>query len=136
MRFSQVLRGRAYLYWIQKKYTTERMFRIIGADGMTNEELVINKRVADKIANDVTVGKYDITLSYENKTQVERERNLMMMRDIQKNMTPEYQAVIAKWILTLSDIPQKEQMVNEVNMVMQQQQQLQQMQMQQVPANR
>jgi len=138
MRFSQTLRGRAYLFWIQKKYTSERMFRIIGADGMTNEELVINKRDADKIANDVTTGKYDITLSYENKTQVERERNLMMMRDIQKNMTPEYQAVIAKWILALSDIPQKEQIVGEVNMVMQQQQQIQQMQQmqQQIPANR
>lgn len=132
MRFSQILRGKAYIYWIQKKYTTERIFRITGANGMTQEQININVRVAGQIANDITIGKYDITLSYENKTQTERERNLLMLQELAEKLPPEYQPIVARWRISLSDLPQKEMIANELamqqQMLAQQQQQQQMMQ--------
>lgn len=125
---TKILRGLAVLYWIQKKYTTERMFRIIGTDGMTQQEVTINQNLAGTIHNDITTGKYDITMEVEGKTQSERERNQLMCFETAQKLPPNspYVGIFLKEGLQLSDIPQKDKVFAEVAQVQQQQSQMQQ----------
>ncbi|MFH1738015.1 MAG: hypothetical protein ABIH23_03325 [bacterium] len=128
---TKVLRGLAMLHWIQKKYTTERIFRIIGNDGMTKQEVTINQNLGGKIHNDVTIGKYDITMEIEGRTQSARERNELMISQEIQHLPPNspYLPIWLKYRTMLSDIPQKEKMFQEVEQMQQAQQQMQQQQM-------
>ena len=67
---SIALGGRIMLDWIPHYYSTERMQRIIGEDGVP-EMVKLNERALDQIKNDVTVGRYDVVMDtgpgYETK---------------------------------------------------------------------
>lgn len=59
--------GDKLLYLIQTYYTEERVFHV-GTDlepGVTDEEITINQQTAEGIANDVTLGKYKVTVSQQ-----------------------------------------------------------------------
>lgn len=57
---------------IPKVYTSERIIRIIGEDGKP-DSVAINQKVADKIVNDFSIGRYDVIMStgpgYDTKRQ-------------------------------------------------------------------
>jgi hypothetical protein len=115
-RKTQKLCGKAIVWWIQNYFTEEKLIRVMGDESMgTQEEIVINKRAFGQIFNDVTMGEYDITLEYEGRTQSERERNKFMLVEL-SNTVPQYADIISKWVLKLSDVPQKDDLLREFEM--------------------
>jgi hypothetical protein len=115
-RKTQKLCGKAIVWWIQNYFTEEKLIRVMGDESMgTQEEIVINKRAFGQIFNDVTMGEYDISLEYEGRTQSERERNKFMLVEL-SNTVPQYADIISKWVLKLSDVPQKDDLLREFEM--------------------
>lgn len=123
-RETQRLEGKAYLHYIQTYWTEERMIRVLGDEG-DMQTLEFNKRLFDKIFNDVTIGKYDISLEFEGKTQSERDRNKGMLIELSKTV-PEYAPLIAEEIIRLSDVPQKTKLIQKMEQQRQQQAMMQQ----------
>ncbi len=110
-RETQRLEGKAYLYWIQNYYNSEMLLRIVGDEYEKNsQEVMINMQYYDKIINDVSIGRYDITLEHEARTQSERERNRFMLIEL-SNTVPQYADLIAEEVLMLSDVPQKDKLL-------------------------
>ncbi len=125
-RESQRLEGKAYIWWIQNFYTSERLVRVLGEEyGQEMQDVELNMSKFGQILNDVTIGKYDITLDFEGKTQSERDRIKWMLVEL-SNTVPLYADIIAKYVLMYSDIPQKDQILGEFE---QRQQMIQQQQM-------
>lgn len=125
-RETQRLCGKAELWWIQHAYTEERWIRIRGADDGVNanpQELVINQRIYGVIANDVTVGRYDVVLKMEGKTKTERERLFFNYTELARVLGPEYGPVFAELALRVSDIPGKEEIVARIEQIRQAQMQ-------------
>lgn len=128
-RETQRLDGNSYIFWIQTKYTGERVFRVLGEEyGKTIEDVYINHPQFGLIFNDVTIGKYDVSLEYETRTASERERIKWMLIEL-SNSVPAYADIIAEYVLMYSDIPQKEKIYQEFKQRQQAIQQAQQMQM-------
>lgn len=124
--YTQVLRAKGLLWQIQNNYTDERIVRILNEHTNQMEEIILNKRMTlDKVANDITTGMYDITFEPEAITQSERERNKYMTIELMKAV-PEFRDIFAELYVKLSDHPEKENILAQINqrrqMMMQQQQ--------------
>jgi len=127
-----LMEGRGYVWMIQTYYTDERMVRIFGdVLDMSPEEITLNKRFMDQIANDVTVGEYDVVLAFEGKSNTEREATYFKLSEILQ-WAPEYRSVIVPRMFDMLPIPEKDKMKRELQQLQQQQMQMQAMgQMQQ-----
>lgn len=126
-RESQRLCGKAYLEWIRNFYTEPRLVRVLGIDGNRNmQEVELNKQAFGKIFNDVSIGKYDVTLDFEGKTQSERERIARLLVEL-SNTVPQFADIIGKLVLEYQAIPQKDVILAEWTARQQQLQQAQQM---------
>lgn len=129
-RETQKLEGKADIWWIQNFYTGERMVRVLGDEyGQDMQSIELNKSMFGELFNDVTIGRYDITLEFEGKTQSERDRIKYLLVEL-SNTVPQYADIIAKYVLQYSDMPQKEKILQEFE----QRQQLMQQQAQQALA--
>jgi hypothetical protein len=110
-RETQRLEGKACLWWIQNFYTSKRLIRVLGTGNDRDmQEVELNKVAFGQIFNDVSIGRYDITLEFEGKTQSERERNKFMLIEL-SNTVPQYADIIAEEVLELSDSPRKERIL-------------------------
>ena len=101
---SKYLGTKAILWWIQNYYTEERFIRITGkneAPNTTNEQLIINQRIFGKIANDITIGTYDLVLEHEGRTTSEREREKFQLIELMRGLPPQYQLIMTKYLLML-----------------------------------
>jgi len=94
-RLTRELKGRLILEAIQRHYTFEKTFRILGRDKESFEEITINEMVQDprfpgvaRILNDVTVGKYDVVVAEEADSPTQRIADLATiiesLRDLSK----------------------------------------------------
>jgi hypothetical protein len=125
-RNTQKLAGKAYVWWIQKYYNQEKFIRIRGDEyGQNEEAFILNEKVYGQIANDITIGQYDIVLKQEGKTETERDRMFFKWTELGRTLGPLYAPIIAEIVLMNSDMPQKEEVLKKV-------QEMQQMQMQQM----
>jgi len=103
-----VLGAKGFLWHIQNYYTTETMVRIYGERmGETDEEITLNKQAMNAIANDITIGEYDIVASVERQTPTEREHTFWKLNELQK-ATPEFADIIGEVVLGLFDLPEKD----------------------------
>lgn len=59
---SAQLRGRKQLELIQRFYTEERIIRVLGENGQNPLEIVINQATAQGIVNNVSIGRYAVTI--------------------------------------------------------------------------
>ena len=75
--------GLVLLDLIPHYYDTERTIRIIGEDG-NPEAIKINEKAADKILNDMSVGRYDIVMDTGPGYDSKREQASEMMMNIMK----------------------------------------------------
>jgi hypothetical protein len=108
---SMKLEGLAFIHWIQNFYAEERVIRIMGTpQGGAPEELIINSPAFGQIFNDTSIGKYDITLEFEGKTQSERERTKFFLTEL-ANTVPQFADIIAMQVLQYSELPQKEAII-------------------------
>jgi len=75
--------GRIMLEWFPLIYSTERMQRIIGEDGMP-ALVKINEKTADGVKNDLTVGEYDIVMDTGPGYDTKRQEGAEAMIDLLK----------------------------------------------------
>jgi len=129
-RYTILQEGKSYVWAIQKYCTEERMVRIFGDTlNMTEEEITLNKRYMNQIANDVTIGEYDVIISFEGKSDSERQSTYFKLSEILQ-WAPDYRSVIVPRMFDLLPIPEKDAMKRELQQLQQQQMQMQQMQAQ------
>lgn len=74
--------GRLILDWIPHVYSTQRMQRIIGEDGVPSM-VAINQQTAEGIKNDLTVGEYEVVMDtgpgYDTKRQEGAEAMISLL---------------------------------------------------------
>jgi len=135
-RTSQYLQAKAYLWWMQNYYTEDKFIRISGTGyGETDQEIELNKQAFGTIFNDITVGEYDVVLSYEGKTQTERERSLWRISEM-AHSDQQNADIYNKWMIRLSDDPLKDKIIQEIEERAQMMAQERQMALQQNTPNR
>jgi hypothetical protein len=122
-RRTQKLKGRAYLHLIQKTMTQERVFRIYGGPGESDQEIVLNRRAMGTIFNDVSVGRYDVIFEFEGATGSQRERAFWQLIEM-ANTVPQYAPVIAKQVIKKMPLTEKDAVIAEMQAIDQQQQAL------------
>ena len=89
-RYFNLLRGRLRLEIIQRFYKKERVFYIAdGPTGRDAKEVVINKVISDpayfgKKVNDVSIGKYDVTVNVSQSSPSNRLARLAQLTDMQQ----------------------------------------------------
>lgn len=112
------LLGRKFLELVQKHYTEERVFRILGEDGRQNR-LVLNQAVMDPEGvnvvdrmNDVTLGKYTVMVeetpmakTFQNAQFEEAMALLEKMGPIAGQVLP----AVIDIIIDMSSLPRKEE---------------------------
>lgn len=71
LRRTQKLIGRAIVDIVQEYYTEPRVLRFTSNDGEVPEEVAINQvNAANRIVNDVSIGRYDIAITWAPKADV------------------------------------------------------------------
>jgi len=87
-RYSLIQLGRILVRTIQKHYTREKVFRIIGDDGKSIQTYAINQRLpaVDRLLNDVTLGKYDVAVSEQPDSPTQRMINFTMFTEYIRDM--------------------------------------------------
>lgn len=104
------MEGKSYLWWIKNYMTEEKLIRVLGENPEDMTEVTLNKQAFDQIFNDVTIGEYDIFLELAGKTTSERQRNRRELIEL-GNTVPLFADIIAEEVLVLSDIPQKDKLL-------------------------
>lgn len=121
---SKKMAGRAYVWWIQNRYTDERVIRIMGErPGEQDLQITINHDAMGTMFNDMTIGEYDLVLEFEGKTVSERERWYYRMIEL-ANVVPMYAPILGREVMRNSGLPKAEEIVNEMVQMQQQQQQM------------
>lgn len=84
-------------------YDTERTIRIIGDDGNPKATL-INQQAAEKVMNDITIGKYDVVMDTGPGYDTKRQEGASMMVDLLRTI-PEVGKVAGDLIVRQMDWP-------------------------------
>ncbi len=122
--------GRSYIWMIQKYKNEEWMLRVYGDTfGEDEDEITLNKQAAGMIFNDVTIGKYDVVLSFEGKTPTEREATYWKVIEY-ANAVPQYAPAFADTLIDLMALPETRKIKQKIEQINQQQQMAQQAQQQ------
>lgn len=107
MSRTKELGGRKLIQMIQNHYTEQRVFRVIGADGAQTLEKINARNAAGEIVNDVTVGKYTVTLDETPLASSYLQAQFdEMMQMIEKGVLPI--PAVQDIIVDASTIPQKD----------------------------
>ena len=115
---SRSILAKGILERIQKDYTEERVFRIIGAPNEQDQLAVINQKDAvDRVLNDVTVGEYDVHISEEAFAQNSRESELRQMAEMIKVLPPEAQLIIMPEIIRNSSLKNRHETADKLEQV-------------------
>tara|TARA_R110000824_G_scaffold25410_5_gene88556 strand:+ start:2702 stop:4531 length:1830 start_codon:yes stop_codon:yes gene_type:complete len=116
------LLGTAVIERIQKDYTEERIFRIIGEDPTQSEIVAINtKDATGRMLNDVSVGKYDIVLEEELHVKSQREESMAAWSEIVKALPPEQMAILTPELVRSSSLPNAREVADKLEQLTQQQ---------------
>jgi hypothetical protein len=85
-------------------YSTQRILRIIGEDGLPETVTINEQQAADKVANDLTVGKYDVIMDTGPGYDTKRQESAAMMVDMVAKM-PQLGQVAGDLIVGQMDWP-------------------------------
>ncbi len=124
---SKELLGRRMLELVQKHYTEERMFRIMGEDGRLST-IIINQKMMDPTGqtpldriNDITVGKYTVAIDETPLSSSFASAQFEEMLTLLEKMGPAG-ALVAQarpdLIVELSSLPRKEEWANAIKQAM------------------
>ncbi len=115
---SKELCGRGILEIVQKHYTEERVFRIMGEDGKL-AEIVINQQMVDPNSatpldriNDVTIGRYSVAIDETPLSATFASAQFEEMLDLLEKMGPVGQMLAQSrpdLIVEMSSLPRKEE---------------------------
>lgn len=123
MRRSMKMLGEQLVSAIQHKWTGEKVLRI--TDRMTGAErfVEINKQYQAmyggyEVKNDVTQGRYDVVISEVPMQDTIREQNLQLLIEWAKKSPPEIIPHILSAALELSNIPNKDQLMDRIKPIL------------------
>lgn len=130
---SKKLQGRKSLELIQRHYTEQRIFRIIGEDGHIVQKIINQMQVdptgnsspVKRILNDVTVGKYQVTVNETPMSANFQEAQFQEALMLLQKMGPVGMALIQSrpdLLVQMSSLPRKEEWIQAIKQVIQQQQ--------------
>ncbi len=107
------LLGRILVDLIPRVYDSERIVRVLGVDG-SERQVQINRRCGDLVLHDLTVGKYDVTVSVgpSYATQrIEAANSMIQFVQAMPNAAP----IIADLIAGSMDWPKAEEIAERLN---------------------
>lgn len=107
--------GRWLLKTIQDFYTTERVIRIEGSEGI-DEYVTLNKKGPENILNDVTIGEFDVVVSEEPINSTNRQAMFNTLVELAHQGV----AIPPDIIVELADPPQKEKILQRLREASQQ----------------
>lgn len=130
---SKKLQGCKSLELIQRHYTEQRIFRIIGEDGHIVQKIINQMQVdptgnsspVKRILNDVTVGKYQVTVNETPMSANFQEAQFQEALMLLQKMGPVGMALIQSrpdLLVQMSSLPRKEEWIQAIKQVIQQQQ--------------
>lgn len=115
---SKILRSKKELNLVQKFYSEERIVRAMGDDGRMIEK-VINQRAGADITNDITRGKYTVTVDEQPLSatfaSAQFEEMILMIEKLQGALPPE---AYVDHLIDLSSLPRKEELKQRVQMIL------------------
>ena len=133
LKRSKGLLGQSHLSIIQNHYTEQRLYRIMGKDGKF-AQIMLNQAAHDqatgvtRIINDVTVGKYQVTIDDSPISDTFLNAQFQEMLHILQQMGPTiapYMPMFADLIMDMSSMPRKDEWVERIQAIFQQHQQAQ-----------
>lgn len=112
--------GEITLSLVQQYYTEERVIRISGTD----QTVTLNKRVMDeqgnvKYENSLADLRADVVIGLQPATYTERQAMLSYLSEILKSMPPQISILMLDLFINMTDLPDKEEMVQRLRMVQQ-----------------
>lgn len=107
--------GRWLLKTIQDFYTTERVIRIEGSEGI-DEFVTLNKKGPESILNDVTIGEFDVVVSEEPINSSNRQAMFNTLVELAHQGV----AIPPDIIVEMADPPQKEKILKRLREAAQQ----------------
>jgi hypothetical protein len=134
---SKKLQGRKALELFQRHYTEQRIFRIIGEDGHIVQKIVNQMQIdpsgnsspIKRILNDITVGKYQVTVNETPMSANFQEAQFQEALMLLQKMGPVGMALIQSrpdLLVSMSSLPRKEEWIQAIKQIIQQQQAQQQ----------
>lgn len=111
LRKTQKRVGIYFIDMIQQNMRTERVIQITGADGQL-EDITLNQTIpfTDIKLNDVSIGKFGVTVEASPTTQIARRELVNLLVQTLQYAPPEVAPVIVKTIFEKLEIPEKERM--------------------------
>lgn len=119
---SKILLGNQHLGIIQQHYTEPRMYRIMGANGKFSQ-ILINQAQQDptsglaRIVNDVTIGKYAVTVDDAPLSSTFLNAQYEEMLDLLEKLGPaigQYMPMFADLIIDMSSMPRKDEWIERI----------------------
>lgn len=116
---SQKMLGEKILSLIQNTWTGEKVLRVIDRLSGVEKFVEINKRIVNEtgaieIKNDITQGRFDLVISTKEITDTMREKNMDMLFAAINKAPPEAVAPLLNVAFELSDIPEKERILDKI----------------------
>lgn len=107
------LLGKILIDYIPHIYDTERIVRVLGQDG-SERQVQVNRRIGDIVLHDLTVGKYDVTVSagpsYATQ-RIEAANSMIQFMQAYQNGAP----LIADLVAGSMDWPKAEEVAERLN---------------------
>lgn len=99
------LKGRNYLHIYQRYYTEERIIRIRGDNGKTEEYFANKIDAAGQIVNNLALGTYEVAIDETPVSATFAEGQMMLAKDLRDSGIP----IPDDIMVDLSDLPRKEE---------------------------
>jgi hypothetical protein len=107
------LLGKVLIDCIPRVYDSERIVRVLGVDG-SERQVMVNRRIGDVVLHDLTVGKYDVTVSagpsYATQ-RIEAANSMIQFMQAYPNGAP----LIADLVAASMDWPKAEEVAERLN---------------------
>uniref|UniRef100_I2Q033 Phage P22-like portal protein n=1 Tax=Desulfovibrio sp. U5L TaxID=596152 RepID=I2Q033_9BACT len=116
LRLSVQLSGEIQLSLVEQFYDTPKVLRILGSDPKAMEFVQLNARRADgMLMNPITASAADFVVDEEDFNQSTRQAMFDSLMQAVQTMSPELGAQLLPTALSLSDLPQREEIIAKVN---------------------
>lgn len=118
---SQKMLGEKVLALIQGSWNGEKVMRVIDRLSGVEKFVEINKRVYDEsgaitVKNDITQGRFDLIISTKDITDTMREKNMDLLFSAINKAPAEAVAPLLNVAFELSDIPEKDRILDKIRL--------------------
>lgn len=118
--------GRIVIEFIQAYYTEPRLLRILGKEEGDKDEMIgINMPdpMNQKILNDVSIGRYDISIDDQRQVKNQEEAEFVAWAEILKSLPPQLQMLFFPDFIENSTLPNRREIADRIRKILEQSQQ-------------